>query len=352
VTIRDSLFAGNIITNPAATSPNGGGLYVQKLSSLVVENCDFITNGVPFSIAGNGYNASTYPCNNGFFGTAIYVRGVPATISNCRFLGNFARQGSTVGFSGACGGSSISNCLFAANQHNVVSAGWEKYNFGTINVQMSALADALTISGCTIAYNACGSDGAAAGLTVKTGTVDVRDSIIFGNRVASNSTVGSEITVGESGAVNLAYSLVTGSSDAYCSGSIVAGTGVIYGDPLFVTDDATVLGKLTFNTSKAYYDRQRRHRRRRSASTCTCARRLDTSSTTGRSSRTGRKARRRSTRPTPPRTIRAKATPTAPAGTWATTATRPRPRARALSRRKSNRSRFRSRTAIRSRMSR
>lgn len=254
VTIRDSLFAGNIITNPAATSPYGGGLYVQKLSSLVVENCDFITNGVPFSVAGAGYSTSTTPCNNGFFGTAIYVRGVPATISNCRFLGNFARQGSTICFYGASGGSAISNCLFAANQHNVVSGGWSADNFGTINVQMSALADTLEISGCTIAYNACGSAGAAAGLMVKTGTVNVRDSILFGNRVASNSTVGSEITVGESGAVNLAYSLVTGSSDAYCSGSIVAGTGVIYGDPLFVTDDATVLGKMTFNTSQAYFD--------------------------------------------------------------------------------------------------
>lgn len=254
VTIRDSLFAGNIITNPAATGPYGGGLYAFKLSSLVVENCDFITNGVPFSVAGAGYTTSTTPCNNGFFGTAIYANGVPTSISNCRFLGNFARQGSTVGFSGACGGSSISNCLFAANQHNVVSGGWGKDGFGTINVQMSALADTLEISGCTIAYNACGSAGAAAGLMVKTGTVNVRDSILFGNRVASNSTVGSEITVGESGAVNLAYSLVTGSSDAYCSGSIVAGTGVIYGDPLFVTDDATVLSKLTRGTSMAYYD--------------------------------------------------------------------------------------------------
>ena len=254
VTIRDSLFAGNIITNPAATGPQGGGLYAFKLSSLVVENCDFITNGVPFSVAGNGYNNSTYPCNNGFFGTAIYANGVPTSISNCRFLGNFARQGSTVCFSGACSGSSVSNCLFAANQHNVVSGGWSADNFGTINVQMSALADTLEISGCTIAYNACGSAGAAAGLMVKTGTVNVRNSILFGNRVASNSTVGSEITVGESGAVNLAYSLVTGSSDAYCSGSTAAGTGVIYGDPLFVTDNATVSSKITSNTSKAYYD--------------------------------------------------------------------------------------------------
>lgn len=254
VTIRDSLFAGNIISVPGAGKPVGGGLYATRIASLVVENCDFITNGVPFSVAGNGYNNSTYPCNNGFLGSALNVNGVPTAISGCRFIGNFARQGSTVGFSGACGGSSISNCLFAANQHNVVSAGWGKDDFGTINVKMSALADALTISGCTIAYNACGSAGAAAGLTVQTGTVDVRDSIIFGNRVGTDSTVGSDIMTGNNGTVNLAYSLVTGSSDAYMSGSVVAGSGVIYGAPLFVTDNATVSSKITSGTSKAYYD--------------------------------------------------------------------------------------------------
>ena len=249
VTIRDSLFAGNIISIPGTGKPYGGGLYATRLVSLTVENCDFITNGVPFSVAGNGYTTSATSCNNGFVGTAIYVNGVPASISDCRFLGNFARQGSTVGFSGACGGSSISNCLFAANQHNVVSAGWGKDDFGTINVKMSALADALTISGCTIAYNTCGSAGAAAGLTVQTGTVDVRDSIIFGNRVGTDSTVGSDIMTGDNGTVNLAYSLVTGSSGAYMSGSVVAGTGVIYGEPLFVTDNETVSCKITSNTS-------------------------------------------------------------------------------------------------------
>lgn len=254
VTILDSLFAGNIISVPAAGKPYGGGLNATQLTSLVVENCDFITNGVPFSVADNGYNNSTQPCNSGFLGSAIYVSGVPASISGCRFLGNFAREGSTVGFDGACGGSSISNCLFAANQHNVVSAGWSNKTFGSINVKMSAAGDALSISGCTIAYNASGSKLVAAGLTVITGTVDVRNSIIFGNRVGADSTVGSDIMTGDNGTVNLAYSLVTGSSDVYCSGSVVAGTGVIYGDPLFVTDDATVLSKTTIANGKAYYD--------------------------------------------------------------------------------------------------
>jgi len=254
VTIQDSLFAGNIISVPGAGSPKGGGLYAGRITSLVVENCDFVTNGVPFSVADAGFNNNSYPCNNGVFGSAIYVNGVPTAISGCRFIGNFARQGSTVGFFGACGGSSISNCLFGANQHNVSLPNGSKDSFGTINVQMMASGDPLTISGCTIAYNACGSIGAAAGLTVITGTVDVRDSIIFGNRAASNSTVGSDIMTGNNGTVNLAYSLVTGSSDAYMSGSVVAGSGVIYGDPLFVTDNATVSSKITSGTSKAYYD--------------------------------------------------------------------------------------------------
>lgn len=252
VTIQDSLFAGNIISVPGAGSPKGGGLYAGRITSLVVENCDFVTNGVPFSVAGNGYTPSATSCNSGFFGSAIYVNGVPATISDCRFLGNFAREGSTVGFSGACGGSSISNCLFAANQHNKIA--WSNKTFGTINVNMSAASDTLEISGCTIAYNASGSELVAAGLTVLTGTVNVRDSILFGNRVGSGSTIGSDIMTGNNGTVNLAYSLVTGSSGAYMSGSIVAGTGVIYGDPLFVTDNATVSSKITSGTSKAYYD--------------------------------------------------------------------------------------------------
>ena len=254
VTIQDSLFAGNIISVPGAGSPKGGGLYAGRVTSLVVENCDFVTNGVPFSVADAGFNNNSYPCNNGVFGSAIYVNGVPTAISGCRFIGNFARQGSTVGFFGACGGSSISNCLFGANQHNVSLPNGSKDSFGTINVQMMASGDPLTISGCTIAYNACGSIGAAAGLTVITGTVDVRDSILFGNRVGLGSTVGSDIMTGNNGTVNLAYSLVTGSSDAYMSGSVVAGSGVIYGDPLFVTDNATVSSKTTIASGKAFYD--------------------------------------------------------------------------------------------------
>ena len=252
VTIKDSLFAGNIIFISEVAEPRGGGLYAKQLSSLVIENCDFITNGVPFSVSVKNWNEN--PCRNGFHGAAIYSDGVPTSISGCRFLGNFAREGSTVGFSGACGGSSISNCLFAANQHNVIAAGWNHTTFGTINVNMSTLADTLSISGCTIAYNASGSKLAAAGLSVITGTVDVRDSIIFGNCVGTDSTVGSDIMTGNNGTVNLAYSLVTGSSGAYMSGSVVAGTGVIYGDPLFVTDDATVSSKITSKTSMAYYD--------------------------------------------------------------------------------------------------
>ena len=252
VTIKDSLFAGNIIFISEVAEPRGGGLYAKKLSSLVIENCDFITNGVPFSVSVKNWDEN--PCRNGFHGAAIYSDGVPTSISGCRFLGNFARESSTVAFSGACGGSSISNCLFAANQHNVIAAAWNHTTFGTINVNMSTATDTLSISGCTIAYNASGSKLAAAGLSVITGAVDVRDSIIFGNRVGTDSTVGSDIMTGNNGTVNLAYSLVTGSSDAYMSGSIAAGPGVIYGDPLFVTDGATVSSKITSNTSMAYYD--------------------------------------------------------------------------------------------------
>jgi hypothetical protein len=352
VTIRDSLFTGNVISVPGAGSPKGGGLYAERITSLVVENCDFVTNGVPFSVADAGFNNSSYPCNNGVFGSAIYVNGVPTAISGCRFIGNFARQGSTVGFFGACGGSSISNCLFAANQHNVSLPNGSKDSFGTINVQMMASGDPLTISGCTIAYNACGSIGAAAGLTVITGTVDVRDSIIFGNRAASNSTVGSDIMTGNNGTVNLAYSLVTGSSDAYMSGSVVVGSGVIYGDPLFVTDNAAVSSKTTIASGKAFYDPSKTTQEETVGFDLHLRSKVGYFLNDGTLVENGTESSPAIDAADPTSDFSREGTPTADAGTWASTATRLRPHARALSRRKSNRSRFRSRTAIRSRMSR
>lgn len=257
VTVSDCVFAGNLIasTNCIATSdnPRGGGIYANGLSSLIVEDSDFITNGVPFSVGGKGYDKAT-PCFNGLRGAGIAANGTPTQISGCRFIGNMDRLGATVMIYNASGGSSISNCLFCANHHNEV-ASWNCTDVGTINVNLANASDTVTISGCTIAYNPSDVYRTSAGLAVQKGTVSVRDTIIFCNeRATKSSTVGSEIMTGDDGTVNISYSLVTGSSDAYCTGNIVFGDGVIYGDPLFATDCDTVTNSIFISNSRAYFD--------------------------------------------------------------------------------------------------
>ena len=107
---------------------------------------------------------------------------------------------------------------------------------------MSATNDTLDIENCTVAYNLSQAALASAGITVNKGTVNLKNSIVYGNVRGrkNNEAAGADIQVRPDGHLNMSYTLVTGLTSNYVGvvegGTINLGPGVIAGvDPLLAT---------------------------------------------------------------------------------------------------------------------
>ena len=239
------VFEGNVSTAEFAY-PTGRGmaLYAQDLASLVIDSTLFLTNGAAPS-CGMGANSCG---RDDFHASAIYSDGVPVTATNCRFIGNRATcryadddpRGGCVVLRGACGGSSFVNCLFAGNYENY---GWSNFandgnGSGALVVSLSAADATVAVNHCTFAYNLAMNQSSGAGLTVRSGTANVSNSIFFGNVKATTSIddAGADLTVLDGATANVSYSLFTTDGIAsYGSADTTGWTGCIFGDPLFVT---------------------------------------------------------------------------------------------------------------------
>ena len=243
------VFEGNVSTAEFANHTGMGmALYAQGLASLVIDSTLFLTNGAAPSCE-MGYGSCG---RDDFRASAIYSDGVPVTATNCRFIGNRATcrytgddpRGGCVVLAGACGGSSFENCLFAGNYENY---GWADFandgnGSGALVVNLSAADATVAVNHCTFAYNLAMNKSSGAGLTVRSGTANVSNSIFFGNVKATTSidAAGADLTVLSGATANVAYSLFTADGIASYGGADTTGwTGCIFGDPLFVTDAET-----------------------------------------------------------------------------------------------------------------
>jgi len=100
---------------------------------------------------------------------------------------------------------------------------------------------ALDIENCTVAYNLTLGTRSSAGITVHTGTVNLKNSIVYGNVLGKigNLAAGADIEVKANGTLNMSYTLVTGLESNYVNAVEGAttniGVGVICVDPLLAT---------------------------------------------------------------------------------------------------------------------
>ena len=204
-----------------------------------VDHCLFVTNGTSFKANGGWAR---------FKGAAAYVNATPTIFSNCRFAGcgaalREATVGGVVEYAGASGGSKLVNCAFVGNSDfQSMNMPAETTCAGAIACTMSAMNQTLDVENCTVAYNITQGKWNAAGITVHRGTVNLKNSIVYGNvrgTKAIAAAAGADIQVRPDGILNMSYSLVTGSETNYIGvaegGTINIGDGVIYGDPLLVT---------------------------------------------------------------------------------------------------------------------
>jgi hypothetical protein len=271
VSVSNCIFAANgMYSQVGYICGYGAGAYFSNIARVSLDNCLFVTNGA--------MRSGTYPTpNNGgdkTQGSAIYLSNAPLTARNCSFLSNHGVTrdntyscGGAIRFVGNCDGSAMTNCIVSGCSDR---RGWgfdngrPGYHGGAITVTMDSSAYTIDLVNVTIAYNL--SDGIACpgGINIFTGTVNLKNSIVFGNFCSHNALAGNrfgaDVDVKEGGVLNAEYTLFTENSTnsiSYAEGaSLNLGEGVIFGDPQFVTSFETVRSRVAgpFGSNYTYFD--------------------------------------------------------------------------------------------------
>ena len=244
------------------TNDNGGdGICLSSCTAAYIDNCLFATNGLS-AFGGTRVWQARHKA------AGVWVSGTPAIFRNCRFAAHMAAMhaasgnGGTVYFSGASGGSKLINCTFVGNSDTEGSqSGGNIVEAGAIICSMSTTNATLDIENCTVAYNLTQGQMTAAGVTITKGTVNVKDSIVYGNfrgRTNIAEVAGADFEVKANGYLNLRYSLVTGLTSNYVHSvnaenltidekSVIAGV-----DPLLRTKESDFRNLLTTSGSYLY----------------------------------------------------------------------------------------------------
>ena len=237
LTFRNCVVEGN---NPTGLNGNvngtGMGLYITTFRRVFIDDTLFVTNG---NMIG-GVSASNQSAG---IAAGIYAVAAPLTIRGTRFIGHSRGSengnGGVVYLGAGCGGSALTNCLFAGNED------WNNNIYGapsTVAPLMVAMADAsdhVDVVNCTFAHNLADGSTNAGGVRVTKGTVDIANSVFYGTIVGKSHQEGGR-DVYASGAdttVRIRYSIcetnVNFASDGVATLEI--GEGVKYDDPLLVT---------------------------------------------------------------------------------------------------------------------
>jgi len=281
--ITNTLFAGNVSTSTTNDPRNDDGYGVNggtavrlcKFRSVTIADSTFVTNGIAYSQS-TASGAAGLGHWNPVYGSTMLLQDAPLAMSGCVFranrgatagVNNAETGGGVVYLRGSGNGTTVRNCLFVGNEE---IAGREEanhvkamYGYGALVIGFGA-AHTATVDNCTFAYNLSGNQKSAAGLTVHTGAATVRNSIFYGNRRYDAGEGGADLAVLAGGSADVDFTRFTANSIAYVTSSdptkLVLGTGVSYGDPVFVTDlatatDAALLKKSSSTaTGKYYYD--------------------------------------------------------------------------------------------------
>lgn len=272
VSISNCVFAGNgMFTEGDVVFGCGGGAYFNNLKRVILDNCTFVTNGA-MRRAGSPYPTGAFGGDK-TQGSAIYMSNAPLTARNCAFIANHGtdrdntlNSGGALRFVGNCDGSVMSNCVITgcSDRRGWVAssgAGQPGYHGGAILMMMNSTAYTLDLVNVTIAYNVADGVASPGGINLYTGTVNLKNSIVFGNYSSKNSVAGNrygaDIDVKATGVLNAEYTLFTEDSTnsiSYAEGATInLGRGVVYGDPLFVTDKASVDSRVTVSSEDAKY---------------------------------------------------------------------------------------------------
>jgi hypothetical protein len=148
-TIINSSFIGNIAANEG-----GGGLVVQRFATVVIRDSHFESNS---AVGGGGL----------WIGDSAVV-----DVVNCTISSNSANTGAGLSLTRAAQ-LTATNTLFSKNHANLSG--------GALQIFVDSLA---TLVNCTLAENSAGSAGGALRISsTSAGPVNIRNSVVWGNRV-------------------------------------------------------------------------------------------------------------------------------------------------------------------------
>lgn len=235
----------SFITNTTFPDGFGGGMY-NFSSNLTISNSNFDNNqagwGGAINIHANAGFTSNHNVSNSTFSNNLGTGGGGA-INNgfsgsagtamfncikCEFIDNISFDGATIGGGGAYFSEEIGfnayfeNSLFDGNQ----GLGTEDWGGGALLIYQGIA----TIVNSTLVNNVSATDGGAISIYSPTGSVIVRNSILWDNAAANQPSIYN----GQGGSALIEYSLI---QDAACPPAVTCGAGMIYNtDPLFVNE--------------------------------------------------------------------------------------------------------------------
>ena len=219
VSVVNTIVDGNGPIHYTQQSTDGGwGIFVTGSTGVMIDNCNFVTNGIWRGDLNGSYQEATK-------GFALHVVNSKLALSNSRFAGNVSKPGrannkagGTIFLEGACGDSRIENCTFIGNLDLAGNEG-SGTSGGICIVNMKNATDKLTVCGTTFAYNNTQSTGyGAGGLTVYKGAVTVTDSTFYRNFVGNaNARWGTDISILADATLSISNSTLEGLDSRFAS---------------------------------------------------------------------------------------------------------------------------------------
>jgi hypothetical protein len=211
---------------------------------VYIDGCTFATNGCSFS---SGFGNSMYDQD----GAALFAKNAPLTVRGTRFIANRSQvlntngeRGGVVRMTGSCGATAFTNCLFVGNE--VVHAFSNKTQYQSDTAGMLAASPSsgtVDIVNSTFAMGLATITCGPAAVAVRGGTVNLLNSIFYGNTNCAWNTAGFDIHVAAGATANVSYCLFEDDSARriVCADGGTANlqtSTFVYGNPFFVTDAA------------------------------------------------------------------------------------------------------------------
>ena len=232
---------------------NGQGAAFMNLARATLDDCLFVTNGLPVLNVPSTYGFRYFKAS------ALYATNAPVTVRGTKFLFNRAvcsqeydqtydinLMGATVRLEAGTGGSVFTNCLWMANQNarginnsTHISRG----GGGEIFFNPGKTYAECEVVNCTFAANLNHiSKNGGCGVNVRSGKMKILNSIFSDNiSITTGDTIGKDIYVADGAEVNVSYSMLSpdksGDRPIYAAGpgTLNIGEGVIFDRANFVS---------------------------------------------------------------------------------------------------------------------